>query len=257
MDQPIAQSGFVHSKSKQIRKQCHSRRHYMSGQANYLLRLRTAVSVRQAQVAAVLHRWTSLAVPRYVDAIFTRLQVIPLERYTAAAAAVLFNIFVVWIFVANVKVPATDSVVGELHATIFTEAQHPSISSEPHLQPAAIALVPVPDIVIEAAIPSTTAILADSMSQILPPRPDVRHINKPPALPQLLRSLGAGFTVILRIFVLSDGSITDAHVVRTSGDPRLDAFAIEYVKANWRYVPATISGTSTQDWTTVLVPFSG
>jgi TonB family protein len=55
--------------------------------------------------------------------------------------------------------------------------------------------------------------------------------------------------------VQPDGSISDAHVVKTSGDAKLDEFAVEYVKTNWRYIPATIAGQPVDDWTTVLVPF--
>ena len=230
----------------------------MSKQADYLHRLRAAVSMGQAYVSAVLHRGVSYAVSQHAGAAFSQIRLrMPVERYAAAAVAVLFNILVIWIFVVNVKVSAADPIIDEVHATIFTTVQHPLARPEPHLQTPIIALVPAPDIAIKSNVPSTTAISASSMSQMLPPRPDVRHINVSPALPQLLRNLGAGLTVVLKIFVLSDGSITDAHIVKTSGDPRLDAFAVEYVKANWRYVPASISGTPAQDWTTVLVPFSG
>jgi TonB family protein len=111
-------------------------------------------------------------------------------------------------------------------------------------------------IVIEPDTPPTTTITAMSTAQMLAPRPDTNHINVPPQLPALFRTLGNGISLIVRIFVQPDGSISDAHVVKTSGDAKLDEVAIEYVKQNWRYIPASISGRPVEDWTTVLVPFN-
>jgi periplasmic protein TonB len=92
-------------------------------------------------------------------------------------------------------------------------------------------------------------------SQVLAPRPDPKYANASPALPPEFAKLGAGTSMILRIFVQTDGSVTDAEIAKSTGDARLDQFAAAYVKAHWRYLPALASGVAIPNWTTVLVPF--
>lgn len=48
--------------------------------------------------------------------------------------------------------------------------------------------------------------------------------------------------VALRMTVSESGTVTDAVVLHSSGYPRLDAAAIAWVKAHWRYEPATRDG---------------
>jgi TonB family protein len=176
------------------------------------------------------------------------------QRLMAIGLAGVINILAIWILVMNLRLAPVDA-AQDLHATLFATTAQSQPPPDPHLVSPSIVLVPVPEIAIEPDTPPTTAITTVSMAQMLAPRPDIAHINVPPALPSLFRTLGNGITLILKIFVQPDGSISDAHVVKTSGDAKLDEFAVEYVKANWRYIPATIGGKPVDDWTTVLVPF--
>jgi len=48
--------------------------------------------------------------------------------------------------------------------------------------------------------------------------------------------------VALRVAISDEGFVTDATVVRSSGHTRLDAAAVAWVKAHWRYRPALAQG---------------
>ena len=176
------------------------------------------------------------------------------RRLLAFGLTSIVNILMIWILLLNLRLAPPDT-APDLHATLFAAPTRLQPLPELHLISPSMVVVPVPEIVIEPDVPPTTAITTVSMAQMLAPRPDIAHINVPPELPLLFRALGSGITLILKIFVQQDGSISDAHVVKTSGDAKLDEFAVAYVKANWRYIPASISGKPVEDWTTVLVPF--
>lgn len=63
-----------------------------------------------------------------------------------------------------------------------------------------------------------------------------------PPYPILAIRNGEVGTVTLRMTVSESGAVTDASVLRSSGYPRLDAVAIAWVKAHWKYQPATRDG---------------
>ena len=76
-----------------------------------------------------------------------------------------------------------------------------------------------------------------------------RHVPSAPSpTPQDLRGYkhypassllqGEEGTVALRISLTEQGKVSDAVVVKSSGFPRLDDAAVQYVKADWRYDPA-------------------
>jgi TonB family protein len=104
--------------------------------------------------------------------------------------------------------------------------------------------------------PISSTLTALDLSQLLPPRPDSRHINVAPILPVQFRSLRSAVTAMLTIYVEPDGSISAAQVVRSSGTPALDAWAVSYVEANWRFFPASVRGRPVADWTTIVVRFN-
>jgi TonB family protein len=175
-------------------------------------------------------------------------------RYAALGSALVLNLVLLWVFAANLK-PATPA-AGErdIEARIFAAA--PVIKITPldlHVDRPEPSIIPVPQVDIPA--PAPTAISGVAMSQMMAPRPDPQHINVAPDLPDMFKSIGTGAVIILKVLVRIDGSIGDAQVVKSSGDAALDQVAIDHVKENWRYIPAQISGTPIQDWTTIMVPF--
>lgn len=63
-----------------------------------------------------------------------------------------------------------------------------------------------------------------------------------PAYPALDRRLGHEGKVRLKLLIDANGAVTDAVVERSSGYDSLDAAAVAWVKAHWRYQPATQDG---------------
>lgn len=82
----------------------------------------------------------------------------------------------------------------------------------------------------------------------VPPAPqsvqmtDVAAIDTPPPeYPMELACDGIGGTVTLEVTVGTEGSVTGATTRESSGQPALDAAALESVRA-WRFRPATRNG---------------
>jgi len=72
---------------------------------------------------------------------------------------------------------------------------------------------------------------------IIPPRPDSRHRNLPPAYPaDAMRRRQVG-TVHLMIHVTADGIPILVEVAGSSGHPSLDQAAVQAME-QWRFTPA-------------------
>jgi periplasmic protein TonB len=78
-------------------------------------------------------------------------------------------------------------------------------------------------------------------SEPMPPR-GVAATHTQPPYPMLARRLGREGTVVLDITVGTDGSVQNVSVSKSSGDDGLDGEALNWVKAHWRYRPATRDG---------------
>lgn len=78
--------------------------------------------------------------------------------------------------------------------------------------------------------------------------------NTSPDYPSLSRRLGEQGTVILNVFVNSDGRAEKIKIKQTSGFDRLDSAAIETVK-KWKFIPAKNNGTSVESWAQVPIDF--
>ncbi|HTT84887.1 MAG TPA: energy transducer TonB [Rhizomicrobium sp.] len=74
-----------------------------------------------------------------------------------------------------------------------------------------------------------------------PPR-GIESTHTQPPYPVLARRIGEQGTVLLKITVNADGSVQNVTVARSSGDNDLDEAALDWVKAHWRYKPATRDG---------------
>jgi TonB family protein len=85
-----------------------------------------------------------------------------------------------------------------------------------------------------------------SVATTMPPRPDPGAPNPLPALPPGMP--GASVVVLVRAQVLEDGHIGDATLAGSCGMPTLDAVALDFIKAHWRFLPATAGGQAVKDW---------
>lgn len=174
------------------------------------------------------------------------------RRNAAALGAILLaHLVVLWALIhylhlAQAKAPERELGVWLAPVTRPADAPPPlpAVLEDPPI-------VAPPEIVIadETTPPGIGAV---SPSMILAPRPDPAHPNLPARSAAL--SDPAGKAVILKVLVERDGSVSSAQVVASAGRSELDAAAIAFVKANWHFLPAMISGAPISYWTTISVP---
>ena len=80
-------------------------------------------------------------------------------------------------------------------------------------------------------------------------------VNPKPSYPRIARRLGAQGVVTLRVFVLKDGSVGQAAVLRSSGFRMLDDSALRMVRSAWRFLPARRDGLAIESWVEVPIKF--
>jgi len=76
-----------------------------------------------------------------------------------------------------------------------------------------------------------------------------------PDYPAIETRLGHEGNVLLRLSIDQSGSVADAVVEKSSGYDGLDRAAAEWVKAHWRYLPATRGGEAVASIAEVTVTF--
>jgi protein TonB len=86
-----------------------------------------------------------------------------------------------------------------------------------------------------------------------PPKVDTSQPT-PVVYPPIAQRAGEEGTVVVRVYVTSDGAPFKADVVKSSGYPDLDTAAVE-TAANWHYLPALHDGDTVSDWDTVQVVY--
>ena len=105
-----------------------------------------------------------------------------------------------------------------------------------------------------AAAPATASGKAGAPS-LVEPSADADYLkNPPPAYPRASRRLGEQGTVIVRVFISTQGLPEKAEVRTSSGFARLDQAALEAVQ-RWRFVPGRRSGTPEAMWFNIPVRF--
>lgn len=96
----------------------------------------------------------------------------------------------------------------------------------------------------------------DEVQSRIAPILDPSHANERPELPGTFGALIAALSLKLRLLVLPDGSIFNAKVVRSTGEAEIDQVAIQWVRGNWRYLPAVVNGRPVMSGVTVIVRFA-
>jgi protein TonB len=105
-----------------------------------------------------------------------------------------------------------------------------------------------------AAAPSTASGKTGAPS-LVEPSADADYLkNPPPAYPRASRRLGEQGTVIVRVFISTQGLPEKAEVRTSSGFARLDQAALEAVQ-RWRFVAGRRSGTPEAMWFNIPVRF--
>ena len=152
-------------------------------------------------------------------------------------------------------------------------APAPAPAPAPTPQPVALAEpTPVPEAPtgITALRPAPPALLAAvSESAPTPPAPtappapprleqpssNADYLNNPrPPYPALSKRLGEQGQVVLRVFIETNGTATQAEIHSSSGYERLDQTALQTV-LKWRYVPGKRNGVAEAMWFNVPIHF--
>ena len=105
-----------------------------------------------------------------------------------------------------------------------------------------------------AAVPATASGKTGSPS-LVEPSADADYLkNPPPGYPRISRRNGEQGTVIVRVFISTQGTPEKAEVRTSSGFARLDQAALEAVQ-RWRFVPGRRNGTPEAMWFNIPVRF--
>lgn len=105
-----------------------------------------------------------------------------------------------------------------------------------------------------AAAPSAASGKTGSPS-LVEPSADADYLkNPPPGYPRISRRNGEQGTVIVRVFISTQGAPEKAEVRTSSGFARLDQAALEAVQ-RWRFLPGRRNGTPEAMWFNIPVRF--
>lgn len=98
------------------------------------------------------------------------------------------------------------------------------------------------------SISKTTQPSQDSSAPLVLPRVDAAHMNNPnPAYPSVSRRMGEHGQVLLDVLILTDGTVGEIKLKKSSNFTRLDNAALDAVK-RWRYQPARRGGKPIAFW---------
>ena len=79
-------------------------------------------------------------------------------------------------------------------------------------------------------------------------RPDPRYPLTQPIYPPTDQRMGNQGSVDIEIYVLPNGRVGDARVLRSSGFERMDQSALDEARRRWRMLPATRDGEPIAQW---------
>ena len=107
-----------------------------------------------------------------------------------------------------------------------------------------------------AAAPATTGSAHPAPSAVVVlPSSDADYLNNPPPIyPRMSRRMGEQGTVLVRVFISTEGRAEKAEIRTSSGYARLDEAALETVQ-RWRFVPGKRAGQPEAMWFNVPIHF--
>jgi len=96
---------------------------------------------------------------------------------------------------------------------------------------------------------------AEPQPQIVGVRQDPRRpLSKPQYSARMIREGNQG-TIDIEVYVMPNGRVGDARVVKSTGFEELDLAALAEAKRNWRLLPATHDGVAVAQWHRLRVTF--
>ncbi|HEX6636213.1 MAG TPA: TonB family protein [Steroidobacteraceae bacterium] len=92
--------------------------------------------------------------------------------------------------------------------------------------------------------------------QLIAVRVDSRHPLTQPVYPSTDIRQGNEGTAEIEVYVLPNGRVGDARIVKSAGSPTLDQSALDEAKRRWRLLPATRDGEPYAQWHRLKVTFN-
>jgi protein TonB len=103
--------------------------------------------------------------------------------------------------------------------------------------------------------PRPTITAPSATAAVVLPSSDADYLNNPtPMYPSMSRRMGEQGTVLLRVFINTEGRAEKAEIRTSSGYSRLDEAALATVQ-RWRYVPGKRAGVAEAMWFNVPIRF--
>jgi protein TonB len=174
------------------------------------------------------------------------------QKIFGLAFALTVEAAIVYALLATLGVAPAPTVPGIIHGTVILEPPttvDPPPPPPPNFEAPAVTTPVEPTITLDYVPPQERAITLPTdppeRQASLPP-PVVKFTQARPLLathstpdyPPVSRRLSEQGTLRLRLSISAEGSVKDAMVEQSSGYPRLDDAAVQWVKGHWRYQPA-------------------
>lgn len=191
------------------------------------------------------------------------------RRFTSAVGVLALHVALLYVLNNGLTHSWTAFDIGPLQAQLIDEPQIEPTEPPPpapRMQPVRVDTLPVPEILIDLPAESGAAISlplpapvvapAPAGASVLePPRLDRKRSRITPAYPPVSRRLGEEGRVVVNVYVLADGRVGDARLLKSSGYERLDAAALEHVRRDWHFDPALRDGAAVATWGAFGVTF--
>jgi periplasmic protein TonB len=152
------------------------------------------------------------------------------------------------------EAPPPDEVLPPPQPVDFTRADTVVLPDPPLdlvYEPADVITGPPPDVV-ESRVDGGSAVVQPFIVGV---SQDSRYpLSQPPYPPSEVRAGNTGTTEI-EVYVLPNGRVGDARIVKSTGFEALDRSALEEAKRKWRLTPATQDGVPFAQWHRLKVTF--
>jgi protein TonB len=169
-------------------------------------------------------------------------------RFTSGVLAIGINVAIIVALVVGLSSSQLRQAALDISASVIGKKAVEKAPPPPPpalVRPPVSTIAPPPQIVIAAPPPVVAApkVVAPPPPSVPPTEPKaIAKTHTIPPYPALSQRLGEQGTTHLKVTVGVDGKATDVTVIGSSGSTRLDAAALQYVKDNYRWDPATRDG---------------
>lgn len=190
------------------------------------------------------------------------------RRGLGLGAVILIHGLLIWALTNGLGAKVVEAVKSPLIAKIIETPPEVKRDEIPPPPPPVLdtppPFVPPPEITINAPAPAPHAIQAVQSKVAAPstptepavtPRADPDHPNRKPPYPASSVRMGEEGTVVLNLYIRTDGTVQEARVEKSSGFAKLDQSAVRYAESNWRFLPAMQAGMAVAVWHRVAVTF--